>query len=58
MSAALARILALGAVLVLLLLGPSDAGAAPEGTLTFALHCGAIPGFYMAPFEDLRLRRP
>ena len=36
MRAALARILALGAVLALL--GPSGAGAAPEGTLTFALH--------------------
>src|SRR6188474_1382448 len=41
MRAALARVLALGAALFLL--GSSPAGAAPEGTLTFALHFSPVP---------------
>ena len=42
MRAVLARIVALGAVLFLLLLAPSGALAAPEGTLTFALHFSPV----------------
>ena len=36
----LARVLALGAIFFSL--GPSAAGAAPEGTLTFALHFSPV----------------
>ena len=53
MRPALARIPALGALLVVLLLGPSGAGAAPEGTLTFALHFSPVNRWL-----DRRVPRP
>src|SRR6185436_18712976 len=42
MRAVVARIVTLGAVLLVLLLAPSGALAGPEGTLTFALHFSPV----------------